>query len=36
MSFWPMAQLRRNGLSRLDQVREAHMEQDGSFTVVPK
>lgn len=31
-----MAQLRRNGLSGLDQVREAYMEQDGSFTVVPK
>jgi uncharacterized membrane protein YcaP (DUF421 family) len=31
-----MGQLRRHGLTSLDQVREAYMEQDGSFTVVPK
>lgn len=31
-----MAQLRRHGLDSLDQVKEAYMEHDGSFTIVPR
>jgi uncharacterized membrane protein YcaP (DUF421 family) len=31
-----MERLRENGLTAVDQVKEARLEQDGSFSVVPK